>query len=374
MIDMKTGTLLATAVLLAAAAACRPAAEEGRPTIQLVRDIAADKTDHRNALLHSLAAPDRHADIAIIGDRLHSNAIAQAFMTNDVRDNIDGTRNPDGLQDFSGECITVYVDDASSAPALVGRGEYETLRNFVVNEMLSAVDTVYNLAQFDLEGLGKKSGAKVHVLSDPAFEAYGKFDIDTLFTLTGCKLDVITPVHAMLDNVFEGREGKALTIGVLCDSSYYENGIYSDIIRQEFAARGASGSDTVILPIAQNDTTDLLQDFLDRFIVSGRQGALDALIVDDLDVDMEALRTRLGVLTSVTSAVSLTYRGRVSQDFRIIGLSEAITDSCFRILRERNLFSHDIAFPRGRGFMFIPRPDKDSEGFLTIPALAYVQD
>ena len=177
MIDMKTGTLLATAVLLAAAAACRPAAEEGRPTIQLVRDIAADKTDHRNALLHSLASPDRHADIAIIGDRLHSDALAQAFMTNDVRDNIDGSNNPDGLQDFSGECITVYVDDASSAPTLVGRGEYETLRNFVVNEMLSAVDTVYNLAQFDLEGLGKKSGAKVLVLSDPAFEAYGKFDI-----------------------------------------------------------------------------------------------------------------------------------------------------------------------------------------------------
>jgi len=374
MMIMKTRRILAFAVLALAAAACRPAAEEGRPTIQLVRDIAATRTDSRNIMLRSLADPDRHADIAILGGPEHSRALARTFLDIDVRDNIDGSKKHDGLEDFSGESVTVYLDEVSKASDLIEKGEFEMLRNFVVNEMLSAVDTVYNLAQFDLEGLGRKASAKMIVISDPSFEAYGKFDIDTLFLLTGCGLDVVAPVHTMLDKVFEGKEGKRLTVGILCDSCYAGKGIYREIVKHEFAERGVPSSDAVIFPIVENDSTDILQSYLDRYIASGRAGALDALIVDDMLVDVDSLRTRLRELTSVTSAESLTYRNRVSKDFQIVGASEAITEKCFQLMRDRNLFSHDIAFPKPGGFVFIDRPDVETDGFLTIPALIHVQD
>ena len=368
MINLRKCAFLPVLLLVAG---CQVVTAPPRPAVDIVNSIAAERDGSYHHMLSSFAAPDKDGSIALIGTASQCDTLLSLFAACDRHDNVDGKPIADGLPDFAGEQIFGYADASSASyESILSSGNTDVLRDFVVRASLAAVDSVYSITQYDIEGQGRKSPAKLLVLADPCYDIYGQFDIDTLMQITGCGISTITPMGAAFDEVCSASSALA-TIGVLTDPDWSGKGLYPEIIRQEFSARKLAGAEAVVFSV--RDSTDALIDFLDKYIASGHDSRLDAIIVDDLSVDVAAMNETLGRITSVASQESVTYGKLVAPDLHIISTTDALMNVCYRTLRSQNTFTHNISFPETGSFFSVKNPAEGQEGYLFIRNIAHVQ-
>ena len=109
---------------------------------------------------------------------------------------------------------------------------------------------------------------------------------------------------------------------------------------------------------------DPLLSFLDRYSELGINRPLDVILVDDLKVDLSIFNESLQRITSVMNAESLTYGNLIAPNFRIVDSRSRICNAVYSILRQRNIFTHQISQPRQLDFMLIPREDREKELML----------
>ena len=350
--------------------ACQPRAEEHRPTIQYVRDVLADKSGAEYSLLSSFREADRTGDIVIIGSEEQCSVIGSQFTTCDMFDNVDASMGGDGLADFGGEYITTIVDDANTPYSdFADKGDVAGLREAVVRSVISAIDTTYSLTAYDIDNQGRKAPAKLVVLADVYQQLHGKFDVDTLLRSTGCGIEVITPMSAMLDQVLAKSRKQELNIGIICpagtkDSLLYQS-VVSDIAKGRLVNCFAS-------PAVPQDTANVLVSFLDRYMAAGNTKPLDAIIADDCSVLSSDMRDGLWRASSLMSAESLVYAKCLADGMSFACSAEAVSAACFRLMRERNLFTHKISLPQVLSYKTV---DRTEEGrVLLTPISFYVQD
>ena len=82
---------------------------------------------------------------------------------------------------------------------------------------------------------------------------------------------------------------------------------------------------------------------------------VDALLVDDMVIDSGKLEPEVEKIRSVMNAEYLKYSEFLSPDFRIVRSAPIIREECYRILRERNLFTHKVVFPITESYLNIHR-------------------
>lgn len=350
--------------------ACQSRVEEQRPTIQYVRDILSDKSCAEYSLLSFYGEADRKGDIVIIGTEEQCSVIGTQFTTCDMFDNVDASRGGDGLPDFGGEYISTIIDDANTPySSFVENGNVDGLRDAVVRSVISAIDTTYSLTAYDIDCQGRKSPAKAIVLADCYQHQYGKFDVDTLLRSAGCGIEVITPLGAMLDMVLAGNERNELNIGVICPADTKDSTLYQPAVVELLNGRTIS---CFASPSESSDTTNVLVSFLDRYIASGNTRPLDAIIVDDYSVAGSDVRAGVRRASSLMSAESLVYGKYLADGFRVACPAEAVSVACFRLMRERNLFTHKISLPQVLSYKTVDR--KEEGRVLLTPISFYVQD
>lgn len=359
MINLRKCAFLPVLMLVAG---CQAVTAPPRPAVDIVNRIAADKDGRYHHMLSSYAAPDKDGSIAIIGTASQCDTLMSLFSACDRHDNVDGKPYADGLPDFAGEQIAAYADVSSS--------ESDALRDFVVRASLAAVDSIYSITQYDIESQGRKSPAKLIVLADPGYNIYGKFDIDTLMQITGCGIRTITPMGAAFDELFSGA-AEVSSIGIITGKEWAGKGLYPEIISQEFSSRNLSGTEAVVFAV--RDSSDALVDYLDKYEASGHDGRLDAIIVDDINVNVDEMNATLGRITSVTSQESVTYGKLISPDLRIISTKDALMNACYLMLRSQNTFTHNISYPETVSFYSVKNPAEGQDGYLFIRNLAHVQ-
>ena len=198
------------------------------------------------------------------------------------------------------------------------------------------------------------------VLADPWLCEYGKFDIDTLFTITGVKIPVVSPQDLMFDAVFAG-EHKAFNVGIICDSTYLGTGIYPAIFRSKAAEHGLVGANCF-------EGYGSLYGFLDEYIAAGNTVPIDALLVDDLTLDPEDLAQELAAIRDFSREESMKYGKFVAPSLEITCSGILTMRKCYGILRSSHLFTHKIAQPDSKLYSVKPRPEADDMQFLLIPA------
>ncbi len=356
-------------LILLLSASCVRQKVETRPTIPLVREILAEKTGPRAELLRG-NEPRPTSDIAIIGSEYACDRLAERFSFRDVQDNVDASYQVDGLPDFAGETFACIEDAAPYAEVLAADGADE-LRRRTVQRVLAALDTAVHISPYDLEGLSSKRASKFIVLADPVLAEYGGFDVDTLLSSTGCRVPVIRPVELMIDRAFANSTRGDLSVAILCDPHYGATGIYEQIFARKAAAQGRKGATCVVSSVARRDS--VLHTFLKDYLAAGNTKPLDAILVDDLSVEMDSLKNELAEIISVMNESSMTLGRVIPRGFFFLNAFEEVSDCCYSFLREHNLFTHNIAKPQVMVFRPVRKPESEDDAIILIPG-SYVQN
>ena len=356
-------------LLLLLPAACKREVAETRPTIPLVREILAERSGPRVALVRD-RRPQPQSDITLIGGEFACDLLAEQLSNRDQRDNVDGRRISDGLPDFAGETFACVEDTAPYADYLKA-DQPEELRRQTVLRVLSALDTVVHISPYDLDGLAVKPSTKMIVLADPFLMEYGGFDVDTLFRSSGCEVPVVCPVESMIGRAFEQGGRWDLSVGILCDPQFDSTGIYERIFARKAAELGAKGAACVTYGLSPGDS--VLHRFLQRYIAEGNTRPLDAILIDNLSVDPESLKTELAEIVSVMNEASMTLGRQIARNFFFLNTYDEVADRCYAFLRENNLFTHNIAKPQVSIFKPVRKPEAEDGSVVLIPG-SYVQN
>lgn len=291
------------------------------------------------------------AAIYVIGDAEACALAAAELVAADDRDNIDGSFNPDLLPDFAGERIASFADVANGPhDSLLIAGKGDMMRELVVRSVLEAVDTICCLSPFDVDGQGHKSAAKLVVLADPAAAFYGYYDIDSLLTASSCRLPVVSPLYALSRELVNSDN---LNVGVITSSERVSSGIYTDVFQKAATTGGFKGIRCSVYSCESDE--DPLLSFLDSYISGGEDIPLDFLLVDVPGSDMSQLNMTLERIRSVMNEESLFYASYMDADFRLVNTASTLRSECYRILRERNLFTHRISMPMEEHYLNVSR-------------------
>ena len=354
-------------LVLLVSASCVRTVQSGRDTIDLVKNIAADASSPEHEMLASLSKVPSSGEIYLLGSPELAGLIGDAFCDCDMFDNVRARFWSDDLKDFAGECFDL-VGDADYTPysAFAEAHGADSLRELSVRYALSFLSDKCNMSIYDLEGNARKEPAKMIVLADPWMALCGKFDIDTLFSLTSCKVPVISPQELLFNAAFAG-EKKYFNVGLMCDSLYSGSGIYKALFEESVAANSIIGTRYFEAP-SEDSAEGRLSAFLDKYIESGRNEPLDVLLVDDWSVDLEAMRKELEDIRDFSKEASMRYGKLVSPGFAIFGSSELTMSECYLKLREMSLFTHRIAQPTVKNYTVKSQPWGDKLKFLLIPS------
>lgn len=339
--------LLACAVLVSCGQKSR---SFGQSTIEFVRSILRDAESPEYMILKSYDPSECDAAIYVIGDSLSCKMAAMHLVGRDRSDNIDGIADTDGLPDFAGERIAMLTDVANGHyDSLVLNGQQALLREITVRNLLKTVDTLCYLSPFDMEGLGKKSKAKVVVLASPAVASNGLFDVDSLLVASACELPVICPVAILANEIVESP---AVTVGVITSPTRVDAGIY-DTLFGDLASAGSKKMNCISIAVDSQESA--LSSFLDMYIAAGNVAPLDVLLVDDPACDVGKMNAELEKIRSVMNEEFQKYSEFLTPGFAIVEPLSVLGDECYKLLRERNLFTHRIALPATESYLVISR-------------------
>ena len=356
-------------LLLLLPAACQRQTEEVRPTIPLVREILASRSDARSVMLRGLS-PKPVSDIAIIGSEFACDRLAEQLSFRDVQDNVDASMVRDGLPDFAGETFACMEDATPYAEVLTNAGEQE-LRRQTVLRVLAAIDTTVHISPYDLEGLSSKPSSKLVVLADPFLAEYGAFDADTLLRSLSCSVPVVSPLELMIDKAFRESDRKDLSVGIIGEAQYASSGIYEQVFARKAATLGAGAASCAVFGTERRDS--VLHDFLRAYGKAGQERPLDVILIDDLSVRPDALKSELAEIVSVMNESSMTLGRMVSRNFFFLNAIDETAACCYGFLRANNLFTHNIAKPQVSVYRPVKRPESADESIILIPGM-YVQN
>lgn len=358
--------------LALAAVSCTPGEQTGRNTVPLVRNIIADRYSDTHELLRNRAANPAD-DICIIGSEESCLAIAEAMLDLDQRDNVDGHAVPDDLLDFAGETFCCIFDTTSHRyPQMLERHEDVKLREGAVRLALAALDTTFHITPYDIDGRGGKTRAKAIVVTNPHLVQCARFDVDTLFRATDCKIPVISALDAMFDEVFKASGNKPVNVAILCDSANVHSVSYNALFTAAMRRNGAKSANCTVIPsrTAQKGT---MLDLLDDYIKSGNEQPLDFIVLDIYNADLESMKADLSTATSLMNEESMTYGRFVSEGFELIDPASAVSRKCYEVLRSQNLFTHNISKPQIVTYFSAAKPDAE-DGSIILISGHYVQN
>jgi len=365
--------ILTVIALLGTLVACdrRPAAV--RDTIPYVKQLAADTTGSFR-LVHTYRAAGTQGSIAVIGEPETVARLGSVLLTADLVDNIDGRAVPDRLPDFAGETFDILMDLYNAPYLRMAASSPDSLREVTVRNVVSAVDTVAYSNASDPRSRLAKSRAKVFVLAHSLLAEYGQFDVDTLFKMAGREAIVLTSVEAMLREA--ARTGcKSVAVWAPAEArSAYEN-----------AAKALTpGMDVTVVSTTGNGLLrPAFRDMLGIYRSLKPGSNLDAVLLDSATASREELEAEIEHIHRQITEEDMAFDRILMPHFRFIEPNAALTGALYRLLREKNLFTHDIAYPAIRYYQteenlegeFVPV--EVSAAYLsaqTKPEPAYVPD
>ena len=324
------------------AVSCRGGMTNNKDLLEFVRQTVKDSTG-TFSLIKGYHETGSAGTIAIIGEPEKSILLAERFVSSDQFDNIDGRAAKDGLPDFSGETFDVIMDAFNDPYEHFIASDTDSLREAVVRNVISAVDTSCLITPFNTDAKLRKSSSKIFVLASSLNSFYGQQDIDTLFSMAGRKAKIISPVYAAGEAI---GSKDPVNVVVWTDNDVANSFVYQKVL-SSILAKGSKVS--VIVPEPLGDISVRLRSLMAKYITQGKD-PISVLILDDYGVDIDALYLSVESIRKELTEEDYNINKLISKNFRIIDPIDALTESCFRMMRKENRFTHNIAYPRARFF------------------------
>lgn len=248
-----------------------------------VSEILSDTDSQEYTALSSYNSPDVKRNIVILDEESRTESLSSFLITADMVDNITGSASPDLLPDFAGENI-LSIQDNGNAPYSDFLPNTDNLRTATVQAMIATLDT--------------SAISKVTVLSSPFMAVYGYSDVDTLLAATSCALTVVSPLSIAADETAD-----ASLIGIVGDPQAVKIGIYETLF----------GADRVFL-FEVDSTMKVTETFI----------GCDVVLIDNYDI----------------LPGTFTY-----ENIPVIDTREIASREIYRLMRERNIFTHFVKYP-----------------------------
>ena len=318
-----------------------------RDTIPYVKQIAVD-TAGTFSLVESYRTAGTKGSIAVIGEPEAAARLATVLLEADEVDNIDGKARPDRLPDFAGETFDVLLDEYNAPYVRMAASSPDSLREVAVRNAVIAVDTVAYANALDPHSRLSTTRAKVFVFANSLLSEYGKFDVDTLFKMAGREALILTPVEAMLTAATQAG-CKSVAVWAPAEArSAYEN----------VARTLTPGMDVTVVSTTGNGVLrPAFRDMLRIYRQMKPNGTLDAVLLDSFTADVEELLSEQEHIHRQITEEDMAFDRIIGPRFRFIEPNASLTDALYRLLRERNLFTHDIAYPIVRYYQTEENPD-----------------
>ncbi len=341
----------------------------GYKTIPFVEKILKDTTSRDFRLVSSYQTLDHSGPIMVIGTPKEALRMTEDILTSDRFDNVDGRMVSDSLPDFAGETVYALLDQANSRySGYFGIGNEEFLQETAVRNFLYAMDTTTLMSSYDMERKVRKPKAKVIVLASSYLSAYGYYDIDTLINMAGNKVPILATVQSMYEYAWS-RHGKGIRIGIWSSPDLIGNGVYSAVLARE----GDDAAGTTIQAFAPDSSeilTDRLINFLNLYRDAGNSEPLDVLLLDDPDVDIHELKAATDSIINSDGEGRRSFSKLLGKDFECVDAGTAISWQCFTLMRERNCFTHKIAYPAFKPYITVPVTNLPIDAYMDDGSLA----
>lgn len=318
-------------------ASCQERQVPVRDTIPYVKQLAVD-TAGTYSLLASYRSAGSVGSIAVIGEPEAAWQLSTRLLAADEVDNIDGKPRPDRLPDFAGESFDILMDQYNAPYTRMAASSPDSLREIAVRNAVISIDSVAYSNALDPMSRLRKSRAKVFVLANSLLTEYGRFDIDTLFKMTGREALILTPVEAMLETAAKaGCRSVAVWAPQEARSAY------------EHAARAyPQMTVTVVSTTGNGMLRPAFRDMLRIFRGLKPKETLDAVLLDSFTANLEELSAEQEHIHRQITEEDMAFDRTLTPHFRFIEPNASLTSALYRLLRERNLFTHDIAYPSVR--------------------------
>lgn len=318
-------------------ASCQERQVPVRDTIPYVKQLAVD-TAGTYSLLASYRSAGSVGSIAVIGEPEAAWQLSARLLAADEVDNIDGKPRPDRLPDFAGESFDILMDQYNAPYTRMAASSPDSLREIAVRNAVMSIDSVAYSNALDPMSRLRKSRAKVFVLANSLLTEYGRFDIDTLFKMTGREALILTPVEAMLETAAKaGCRSVAVWAPQEARSAY------------EHAAQAyPQMTVTVVSTTGNGMLRPAFRDMLRIFRGLKPKETLDAVLLDSFTANLEELSAEQEHIHRQITEEDMAFDRILTPHFRFIEPNASLTSALYRLLRERNLFTHDIAYPSVR--------------------------
>lgn len=333
-------------------------------SIPYVKEILSDTT---SAVYGKIAAgcPDgRNGTIAVVGPEHDVLRIADALVSCDYFDNVDGRMVPDGLPDFAGETVAMLCDNANSPyGGYLENGNDGYLKELGVRNFISAIDSTCALNPFDRKTSVHKAGAKIVVLASSYSSAYGYGDICRLTGASGSAVAVVSPVHAMFRYAVE-RHPERGGFAVWTTEQVLGAGVYATVWAEFVKVHPAFVYDA-FCPVHRvgEPLKDRILSFLKMYQGAESGKVLDAVLVDDRELKAAELNSVLNEMLDSHDAGIAPYQGMLSGGFEFIDAAQAVVRECVVFLRKKNLFTHQVAYPATAGYETVPSAGMASQDY-----------
>lgn len=347
------GVLSAVVLTAFSAVSCKDAVQSGRSTVPFVEDVMR-QGGRTFSLVSDFDVRESRGTVAIVGPEGRNAVLADRFMNGDCFDNVDGSRNPDGLADFSGEVMD-FMDDISVSYDSLYTASEDALRTLTVQNFLATLDTSFSIGSFDSEKLRTREASKVVVFSSPFSAACGAFDIDTLCTVAGKAVPVVYPSRAAFREQLD-REIPHEHIIVVTDSATAASGVYPRIFDEMARERGALGCGCIAVAL---DSVASFPSLINRYKAAGGNMPVSAVLVDCPEVSIASLAASLEEVLTVQTGANLNRRKLLTDGIQIKDMYKYATDECYGILRRNNIFTHNISRPIAGEYLIVNADDGD---------------
>lgn len=363
--------IVALVSVAVSAVTCAPKEVQGIEASPFVEQVINDLSHPARKTLSAFDAGNEKGGIAVFDEEKRCLQLSGLLISQDYFDNIDGAKVQDFLPDYAGETVLSIIPSGLSFEGM----DKDAFGDFAAKLILAAMQPECSDDKFDLSHHSKKIPAKIVVIGSTTVGSFGIDDAQSLLDALGCDFPIISAVRSSIAQVFESQKAP-FAIGVISENdSLCVKAYHNEFAR---AARMASdnGSRCFVTSVSDADgakDTEPLFQFLDSYLDSGVSTPLNALIIDNSSINISSLEASLELIRTEPTAQNAVYRKLLAKDFRFIDAMESAAVQCYRTLRARNAFTHNIAYPKSEVYL-MAEPDSLLLKSAQITVENYVQN
>ncbi len=280
-------------------------------------DIVSGTDTKAASLLSAFDPSSSKGRIAILDSPQRAARAMDYFLNYDSFDNVDASRTSDLLPDFSGETIVALND--SHFEQTLSESDSTALKEYAVRSLVNALDTAV--------------AAKAFVITSSKLSLSSEREIRDVLSRSAADIPVILPIRIAAEKIHKTFGVSSRVLIITDDDPQIAGNYYASIFNDPFVERIERESD--------------ISRCVSEYFMKDGQGLLAAIIVDDFAIDPTKIQSTIEKMLTVEIYKGISIGRVLEKNYAIVDCRDIAAQALFHEFRNRNIFTHTIAYPIG---------------------------